>query len=53
MNRDGTIFGMMELRNVMDGKLCATLGSERVGESDGRVTKRCVMVRGEWALVLR
>ncbi|KAL9069676.1 MAG: hypothetical protein Q9161_005377 [Pseudevernia consocians] len=49
VNRDGTTFGMMELRNVMDGKLCATLGSERVGESDNRVTKRCVMVRGEWA----
>ena len=45
-NMDGTIIGMMELRNVVDGKLCATLGSEWSG---GGQTKRCVMVRGEWA----
>ena len=45
-NRDGTIIGVMELRNVVDGKLCATVGSEWSG---GVETKRCVMVRGEWA----
>ena len=45
-NEDGTMIGVMELRNVTDGKLCATVGSEWAGGSE---TKRCIMVRGEWA----
>ncbi|KAF6226960.1 hypothetical protein HO133_008401 [Letharia lupina] len=45
-SKDGTIVGLMELRNVMDGKLGAVLGGELV---DGPDTKRRVMVRGEWA----
>ena len=40
------MIGVMELRNVEDGKLCATVGSEWSG---GLETKRCVTVRGEWA----
>ena len=48
-SQDGTVMGMMELRSVVDGKLCAVLGSERRGEGDEPHTKRRVMVRGEWA----
>lgn len=46
----GTIFGLLELRNVADGKLCAVLGSEWPGEEeekeDVRGVKRMLMVRG-------
>lgn len=47
-NKDGTMIGVLELRSVVDGKLCATVGSEWVGGGSETETKRCVMVRGEW-----
>lgn len=48
-SRDGTIMGLMELRNVMDGKLRALLGSGRSGKSNEPDTKGYLMVRGKWA----
>lgn len=38
-SKDGTIMGLMELRNVMDGKLRALLGSGRSGKSNEPDTK--------------
>ena len=50
LGRGGTVFGMMELRNVADGKLGAVLGSEQSGDGDEcGAGKRRLMVRGEWA----
>ncbi|KAF6238690.1 hypothetical protein HO173_003196 [Letharia columbiana] len=39
-SKDGTIMGLMELRNVMDGKLGAILGSELVDGPGNRMGTR-------------